>query len=780
MLRKDGVMKNKKNWTEKANLEDALSHGLTEKEYAHVRQMLGRDLTMVELGVCSALFSEHCSYKSTKVHLRNLPTEGPRVLQGPGENAGVIDIGDGMAVAFKIESHNHPSYIEPYQGAATGVGGILRDVFTMGARPIALMNALRFGTPDHPRTNYLVKRVVAGIGGYGNCIGIPTVGGETYFHESYSGNCLVNAFALGIVEKDKIFLGKATGAGNAVFYVGSKTGRDGIHGASMASESFGDNSEEKRPTVQVGDPFQEKLLLEACLEVMATGAVVGIQDMGAAGITSSSYEMADRAGMGLVLHLDKVPQREENMNPYEIMLSESQERMLVIIQKGRESEVLRVFQKWDLDAEKIGEVVEGGNVDLYWKGECISSIAASVLTRAVPQYRWPEQAPSDYPERVSGAPAPLENLSATELAARWSKLLGSINVCSRAPIFRQYDSTVRSNTVVHPGGDAAVVRVKRTKELEEAQCTRASYLPEFPKAQPAEKGLAMTLDCNSRFCAIDPRQGSALSLAEACRNIAAVGASPIGISDNLNFGSPEKPEGMWQIAESVRGLSEAARAFNVPIVSGNVSLYNETKGKGILPTPMLAVVGLIEDASKCIGAHFVNDGDRVLVLGKTRAVDLGGSEYRAQNGGISGMRGPLPLLDYDLEAKTANVIRELIDRRLLQSCHDLSQGGLAVALAESCFDVYSAKGVVVELEKGEDQFKGQFEGLLFSETGARYVVSCAPDKEGEIRSICKKAGITISLSGKVGGDVVEIKEVASLPLSASYEEWKHGLDSLLG
>jgi phosphoribosylformylglycinamidine synthase II len=774
-------MKQKKHWKDIASLEDALAHGLTEKEFAHVAQALGRDLNMVELGVCSALFSEHCSYKSSKVHLRNLPTEGPRVLQGPGENAGVIDIGDGMAVAFKVESHNHPSYIEPYQGAATGVGGILRDVFTMGARPIALLNALRFGTLDHPRTKYLVKRVVAGIGGYGNCMGIPTVGGETYFHESYNGNCLVNAFALGIVEHDKIFLGAASGAGNAVFYVGSKTGRDGIHGASMASESFDDNSEEKRPTVQVGDPFQEKLLLEACLEIMATGAVVGIQDMGAAGITSSSYEMADRAGMGLVLHLDKVPQREEGMNPYEIMLSESQERMLVVIQKGRESEVLRVFKKWDLDAEQIGEVVEGGNVDLYWKGECFSSIPASVLTKSVPQYRWPEAPPTDYPERISGAPVPPEDLTQEELQSRWLGMLSSLNVCSRAPLFRQYDSTVRSNTVVHPGGDAAVVRVKNTRALEEAQCTRTSYTQREiapSDANKPEKGIAMTLDCNSRYCAIDPRQGAALSLAEACRNIASVGAAPIGISDNLNFGSPQKPEGMWQIAESVRGLSEAARAFEVPVISGNVSLYNETKGKAIFPTPLLAVVGLMEDASRAIGAHFVKDGDVVFVLGKTNGSELGGSEYRAQFGGRAGeTRGPLPYLDYDLELKTANLVRALIQQQLLRSCHDISQGGLAIALAECCFGTYGAMGVSIAIE-GEDLHKNAFEGLLFAESGARYIISCSPDSESSVRNACKQAGIPITLSGKVGGSTISIKGIAEMPVTSTYQAWKAPLEAI--
>ena len=770
-------MKSKKHWSDEATIVDALAHGLTEKEFASVVQALGRELNMVELGVCSALYSEHCSYKSSKVHLRNLPTEGKRVIQGPGENAGVVDIGDGQAVCFKVESHNHPSFIEPFQGAATGVGGILRDVFTMGARPVALMNALRFGSKDNSKTKYLLKRAVAGIGSYGNCMGIPTVGGELYFHEAYNGNCLVNAFALGIVETDKIFLGKASGIGNLIFYVGSKTGRDGIHGASMASESFGDNSEEKRPTVQVGDPFQEKLLLEACLEVMGTGAVVGIQDMGAAGITSSAYEMADRAGSGIILELDKVPQREEGMTPYEIMLSESQERMLVVIQKGRESEVLRVFAKWDLDAVKIGEVVEGSTVDLFWEGKCISSIPASVLTRSVPQYRWPEQAPADFAETATCKPQPPNNLPEKELSERWLKLLSSINVCSRSPVYRQYDSTVRSNTTIHPGGDAAVVRVKRQRDTEEAQCTREVVCADKNEGVAPEKGIAMTLDCNSRFCAINPRQGAALSLAEACRNIASVGAFPIGISDNLNFGSPEKPESMWQIAEAVRGISDSARAFDVPVISGNVSLYNETKGSPILPTPLLAVVGLMDDASKAIPAHFGADGDVILVFGKTSVNDMGGSEYRAQFG--EGLKGPVPTLDYDLEITTANLVRELIKERILKSCHDISQGGLAVAFAECCFDTYGSKGASIAVESGESEgFAGQIEGLLFSETGARYIVSCEKKSEDTVRRVAAKFGVQVTLSGKVGGSLIEIAGCAKLSLEASYTAWKNGLEEL--
>ncbi len=765
-------MKAKRHWKDIATLEDALSHGLMKSEFEHVCKVLGRDINMVELGVCSALFSEHCSYKSSKVHLRNFPTKGERVIQGPGENAGVIDVGDGQAVAFKVESHNHPSFIEPYQGAATGVGGILRDVFTMGARPVALMNALRFGEISNQRTPYLLRRCVQGIGGYGNCMGIPTVGGELYFDQAYNGNCLVNAFALGIVDTDKIFLGKASGIGNAIFYVGSKTGRDGIHGASMASESFDDDSEEKRPTVQVGDPFQEKLLLEACLEIMASGAVVGIQDMGAAGITSSAYEMADRAGSGIRLDLDRVPQREEGMNPYEIMLSESQERMLVIVARGRESEMERIFSKWDLDAAKIGEVTQGDEVKLYWNGECISTIKAAVLTRAVPEYTWPEKAPADFEQRNKPLVPSNVQLSSDELSKRWRKLATSPNLCSRFPIFRQYDSTVRSNTVIHPGGDAALIRLKRNRDTELAQCTVDSYSA-TQNAGPAEKGIAMTLDCNSRYCDVNPKEGAALSLAEACRNIAAVGATPIGISDNLNFGNPQKPEGMWQFAEAVRGLCEAARAYKVPVVSGNVSLYNETKGTAILPTPLLAVVGLIEDASKAVGSQFVDSGDSILLLGATNPSELGGSEYQYQNEGRS--YGKLPALDYALEQGTADFIRELIADRLIASCHDVSQGGVATALLECCFSSYKASGATLKMEKPQ----GSHEGLLFAETGARYIVSVKPEKLKEVLQRAQSRKIPVTGQGRVGGEQIAIEGVASLPVVATYNEWRQALEPLL-
>ncbi|MCB9029888.1 MAG: phosphoribosylformylglycinamidine synthase subunit PurL [Deltaproteobacteria bacterium] len=746
-------------WLRTATLEDALSSGLKENEFSSILEVLGRDVNLVELGIFSALYSEHCSYKSTKVHLKTLPTTGERVIHGPGENAGVVDIGDGQAVAFKVESHNHPTFIEPYQGAATGVGGILRDVFTMGARPLALMNGLRFGEAKNERTSYLLSNAVAGIGDYGNCMGIPTVAGELFFHKSYNGNCLVNAFALGLVDTDKIFLGEASGVGNPILYVGSKTGRDGIHGATMASEEFDDSSDEKRPTVQVGDPFQEKLLLEACLEIMQGDAVVGIQDMGAAGLTSSAYEMASRAGTGIKMELDKVPQREEGMNPYELMLSESQERMLLIAHAGREHEVVEVFQRWGLDAVQIGTVIEGGSVELYWHGDLISSMPVDVLVNNAPQYRWPEAEPADFESRFQFSVDDIEEPE--NLNQVWLEMIGHINLCSRQQVYDQYDSSVRTNTVLHPGSDSGLIRVKRENG--------------------PEKGVAMTLDCNSRYCGIDPHQGAAQTVAESYRNISATGALPIGVSDCLNFGSPEKPEGMWQIAEAVRGMGEACRAFEVPIVSGNASLYNETKGTAILPTPTIAMVGLINDASKAVSSHFKSDGDAVLVFGETFE-ELGGSEYLGSHFGIE--RGKLPVLDYDLEVATANFIRSLIEDGLLKSAHDISSGGLAAALTECCFSRYGKIGATLKVEQFAKSRETQHETerrdtLLFSETGARYVVSCDSTKLDQVRKRAEQADVVIGLSGKVGGKSIKIDEVAELDLDQAYAAWRDGLTSLI-
>lgn len=734
-----------------ATADDASQHGLKAGEFAAITEALGRSINMVELGICSALFSEHCSYKSTKVHLKTLPTSGPGVIVGPGENACVVDIGDNEAVVFKVESHNHPTFIEPFQGAATGVGGILRDVFTMGARPVALLNSLRFGDPKLPKSRYLLRRAVNGIGFYGNCMGIPTVGGELYFHPSFNGNCLVNAFALGTVKQDEVFLGTASGIGNVVLYVGSKTGRDGIHGASMSSESFGDDSEAKRPTVQVGDPFQEKLLLEACLEAFKSGCVVGVQDMGAAGLTSSSFEMADRGKNGVRLHLDRVPQRETGMNPYEIMLSESQERMLFIVKAGEEEKLITIFKRWELDAVAIGEVVEGEDVELLWHGEVVSRIPAQLLTSAVPQYNWPTTPPSD---PTLNAPIDLSAIKEpSNIGATWLELLGSANNCSRHAVYNQYDSTVRGDTVNHPGSDAGVVRIK--------------------SSAGREKGIAISLDCNSRYCAIDARKGTALSLAESCRNIAATGATPLGISDCLNMPSPEVPETMWQIANSIQGLGEAARAFTIPVVSGNVSLYNQTHGQGIQPTPLLALVGLIQDATTTVPSGFVEDGDVVFLVGETRADDLGGSAYLAEIHGIE--RGALPHLDYELEQRTCDCMRELASKRLLRSSHDLSQGGLGIALAEACFNDYnSPRGVRLTLVDS----KLRPDVALFSESGARFVVSCSPANAAEVRAVIAKAKLAIGGEGVVGGDTISIDGIASVSTAAAFQVWFNGLDNI--
>lgn len=738
-------------WMRTATLDDAREHGLKAGEFEAIVKALGRPINMVELGISSALFSEHCSYKSTKVHLRTLPTKGPRVLVGPGENACVVDIGDNQAVVFKVESHNHPSFIEPFQGAATGVGGILRDVFTMGARPIALLNSLRFGDPALAKSRYLLRRAVNGIGFYGNCMGIPTVGGELSFHPSFNGNCLVNAFALGVVNQDEVFLGTASGVGNIVLYVGSKTGRDGIHGASMSSESFGDDSEAKRPTVQVGDPFQEKLLLEACLEAFKSGCVVGVQDMGAAGLTSSSFEMADRGNNGVRIHLDRVPQRETGMNPYEIMLSESQERMLFIVKAGHEQKLIEIFKRWELDAVAIGEVIAGGEVELLWHGELVSRMPAQLLTSAVPEYTWPTTPPSDpllaAPIDVASIPCP------DDLPATWLRLLSSPNNCSRHAVYNQYDSTVRCNTVVHPGGDSGVVRVTT------------------PGGK--EKGIAIALDCNSRFCAIDAPRGTAHSLAECCRNIAATGATPIGISDCLNMPSPENPETMWQIAGSIAGLGEAARAFDIPVVSGNVSLYNQTHGQGIYPTPLLAVVGLLDDVAVAVSSTFKAEGDVVLIIGETKPTDLGGSAYLAEIHGIE--RGALPELNYETEKRACDTIRELVAAKLLRSCHDVSQGGLAVALAECCFSDYSQPlGVSVTLT--DPSLRGDV--ALFSESGARFIISCKAGDVASVKKLLASHAVPVTGEGRVGGTAITLHGVASVPSEQAFHAWHNGLDQI--
>ncbi len=668
-------------------------HGLTRDEYQRIEQILGREPNHTELGIFSVMWSEHCSYKSSRVHLRNFPTRGPRVIQGPGENAGVIDIGDGWVAVFKMESHNHPSFIEPYQGAATGVGGILRDIFTMGARPIASLDSLRFGQLDAPRMRYLVDGVVRGIGGYGNCIGIPTVGGETSFHPCYNGNILVNAFSLGVTTRDRIFKGTAAGVGNPVIYVGSKTGRDGIHGATMASAEFDQTSEEKRPTVQVGDPFTEKLLLEACLEVMESDALVGIQDMGAAGLTSSSFEMAGRAGTGVRLDLDKVPLRESGMTPYEIMLSESQERMLLVAKRGRESEVVRIFEKWDLNASVIGEVTGDGFVRIFWHGEEAATIPVGPISTEAPLYQRLLQRPA-YLDRVA-ATLKRERAAEADSTEALLRLLASTNLCSKRWITEQYDTTVRTNTIAGPEQrDAAIVRVKGTG-----------------------RALAITADVNPVYCYLDPYEGGKQAVAEAARNIAASGGRPEAITDCLNFGSPERPEIMWQFAECIRGISEACSALGTPVVSGNVSFYNETEGRAIYPTPTVGMVGILEDERAGRDLSFPEAGLGVVLLGETRE-ELGGSEWQQMF--LPDALAKPPRVDLDREKKLIDLLLAAYDHRLIRSAHDLSNGGLAVALAECAM---SGIGCHVDLAGHADGLDAT--ALLFGESQARAIVSTA-------------------------------------------------------
>ena len=724
-------------------------HGLSEPEYARILEHLGREPNLLELGIFSVLWSEHCSYKSSRRHLRGFPTTGPRVLVGPGENAGVVDLGDGMAAAFKMESHNHPSYIEPYQGAATGVGGILRDVFTMGARPIASLNSLRFGDPSHPKTAWLLDGVVRGIGGYGNCIGVPTVGGEVAFDESYNGNCLVNAFTVGVLSSDRIFKGTASGVGNPILYVGSKTGRDGIHGATMASAEFDEDSESKRPTVQVGDPFTEKLLLEACLEIFRTDALVGIQDMGAAGLTSSSIEMAGRAGSGIEIDVAKVPRREEGMTPYEVMLSESQERMLIVARRGREDEVLRIFHKWDLDAAVIGRVTDDGRVRILENGKEVANLPVTPLTEGAPVYDRPTTRPAG--QDALQAFDPLSVPPGRDHGETLLALLARPTIASKEWIIRQYDHTVRLGAVVRPGpADAAVVRVERTK-----------------------KGLALAVDCNARFVYLDPFEGARLAVAECARNVSCVGGEPLGLTDCLNFGNPERPEIMWQFAEATRGIAAACRELGVPVVSGNVSLYNETEGRAILPTPTVAVVGLLPDASATTTAVFRRAGDKVAVLGETRG-QLGGSEWLLMTAGK--IAGRPPALDAAKEKALQAVVRELVRNRKVASAHDTSEGGLAVALAECCVaDGEHPIGAQLSLSVGSVAPYA----YLFGEDASRVVVSYAPEHEAGIAAACRSAGVPFASIGMVGGDRLVISGLLDVPVARLSDAWRRGIPSLM-
>ena len=695
-------------------------HGLTPEEYQRILDILGREPTFTELGIFSVMWSEHCSYKSSKIHLKKFPTEGDWVIQGPGENAGVIDIGDGLAAVFKMESHNHPSFIEPYQGAATGVGGIMRDVFTMGARPVANMNSLRFGRLSEPHQKYLLDGVVAGIAGYGNCMGVPTVGGEIFFSDSYSGNCLVNAFTLGIAKKDGIFRGFASGPGNVVIYVGSKTGRDGIHGVTMASEEFVDDADQKKPTVQVGDPFTEKLLLEACLEVMKQNLVVGIQDMGGAGLTSSSCEMAGRAGTGVELDLANVPRREEGMIPYEIMLSESQERMLMVAEKGKEAEIHAIFKKWDLEAVTIGRVTDDGMLRILDSGEKVAEIPALEISHQAPEYDRPH-AESDEQRAnrlldYSTVPVP-ENLNDT-----FKTLLRSHNIAAKDWVYEQYDHMVRTNSVVLPGSDAAVIRLKGTN-----------------------KGLAISTDCNSRYCYLDPYVGGMSAVAEGARNVVCAGARPMAITDCLNFGNPERPEIMWQFVQAVEGMSAACRLLNTPVISGNVSFYNETRGKAIWPTPTIGMVGLIDDIDRHTTQWFKGEGDAILLVGET-VEELGGSEYlEAIHGQV---QGTPPMLDLEREKKVQGAILTAIQQGLLSSAHDCSEGGLAIALAECCITGPEPHhGAQISLTS-----KMRADAVLFGESQSRVVVSLADKHLGAFKRIVNEIGVPVTFLGIVGGD----------------------------
>ena len=674
------------------------AHQLTAAEYARIVALLGREPNYTELGIFSVMWSEHCSYKSSRLHLKKLPTRSKLVVQGPGENAGIIDIGGGYAIAFKIESHNHPSFIEPFQGAATGVGGILRDIFTMGARPIAVMDALRFGPLDKPRNRRILEGVVSGIAHYGNCFGVPTVGGECVFEECYNGNPLVNAFALGVFRKDQIFYGKAAGIGNPVIYVGAKTGRDGIHGASMASAEFTEESKQKRPNVQVGDPFLEKLLLEACLEAMETGAIVGIQDMGAAGLTCSTCEMGSRAGTGIEFDLEHVPQRETGMTPYEIMLSESQERMLLVAEKGREEEVLRVFRKWGLDAVAIGHVTPDGILRVKDHGQVVAEIPNRALADEAPLYDRLHTKP--YRPVPMNAPAIPSRATPDAIKSDLIALLSSGDICSKRWIWEQYDHTVRTNTIESPGSDAAIVRIKETRT-----------------------SIAMALDGNARYCVLDPREGAKLIVAECCRNLSTAGALPVAATNNLNFGNPERPEIMAQLVESIEGIGEACKFFETPITGGNVSLYNETLGEAIYPTPVMGIVGLMKTAAPT-PMHFQSPGRAVLLLGGFGQCDethFGGTQYAKVI--LNSLWGLPPSLDMDYEKRVQQAIREIVRAGLAESAHDISDGGFAVALAECCFGPREV-GAAVSLDE-----EGRPEIALFHENPSRIIISTGePEK----------------------------------------------------
>jgi phosphoribosylformylglycinamidine synthase subunit PurL len=756
-------------------------HGLTPEEYEKIKQLLGgREPTITELGIFSVMWSEHCSYKSSRVHLKRLPIRSRRVVQGPGENAGIIDIGDGWACAFKIESHNHPSFIEPFQGAATGVGGILRDIFTMGARPVAVMDSLRFGPVTAPstarlssagrtgasaptqaelaRNHSVLEGVVSGIASYGNCFGVPNLGGETKFEPCYSGNPLVNAFALGLVRRDQIFYARAAGEGNPVIYVGSKTGRDGIHGATMASEEFSEASEAKRPNVQVGDPFLEKLLLEACLEAMQTGAIVGIQDMGAAGLTCSTCEMGARGQVGIEIELDRVPQRETGMSPYEIMLSESQERMLLVAQKGREAEVFRVFAKWGLDAVEVGRVTNDGQMRVLEHGKVVAEIPNQALTDDAPLYkrpleRWEPPVPREMPEHIRLA-------ESGDLTDRLKQLLAAPNICGKRWVWQQYDWMVQTNTVEGPGaGDAGVIRIKGS-----------------------QRGLAMALDGNGRWCYLDPRLGAMHAVAEAARNVACTGATPVGATNCLNFGNPEKPHIMWQFSQVIDGMTKACEELEVPITGGNVSFYNETLGEGIYPTPVIGIVGIFDDVHKATRPHFRETGRTIVLLRAAEPGDVtdaelefGSSEYAKEV--LGAVWGYPPELELEREAALQKGVVEMIQAGLVESAHDCSEGGLAVTLAEAAFP----QGIGMKVDIASQGLPAEF--ALFGEDASRVVISCDRTRLSGIQQIAVKYGLSSDIIGETVSELMEIKldgrVVVSAGVSELHEVYENALENAL-
>ncbi len=688
-------------------------HGLTEEEYELIKKILKREPNIVELGLFSVMWSEHCSYKSSKIHLRKLPTEAPWVIQGPGENAGVIEVDEQFAAVFKMESHNHPSYIEPFQGAATGVGGILRDIFTMGARPALSMDPLFFGNPDNPHNAYILNGVVSGIAWYGNCIGVPTIGGQTFFAPCYDHNPLVNVMNLGIAKRDKIFKAKAAGVGNPVIYVGSKTGRDGIHGATMASDEFKEDAEQKKPNVQVGDPFTEKLLLEACLEAMEKDIIVGIQDMGAAGLTCSTSEMAAKAGTGIEIDLDLVPQREENMNAYEIMLSESQERMLIVAERGKEQELINIFKKWGIDAVVIGKVTDDGLLKVKHKGKIVAEVPVKYLAEETPVYRRPAKKPA-YIEELKEIPYIPEPKNLKEV---FLSLLASYNIASKRFIWRQYDHMVQINTVIYPGSDAAVIRVKGTK-----------------------KGIAVSTDVNPRYCYLNPREGAKQAVTEAARNVACSGAKPRAITNCLNFGNPEKPEVMWQFIETIEGMAEACKALETPVTGGNVSFYNETLGKGIWPSPSIGMVGILEDVTKRVTQFFKRSDHLIVLIGKNKG-EIGGSEYLHKTHNM--VKGTPPKVDLKYEKRLINALVELAEKKLIASAHDISLGGLAIALAESCMNPESFVGAEVELN---DNIRADL--LLFGEDQGRVIISLSEKNFEEFRKIMENYQLPFEIIGK--------------------------------